>query len=358
MRDRHRKQGRNSQFATGKNFWEGVESRIICEPGDPEKKGRVATIHGVWKWQIFIKKEEVRCMVRFSKKLLAVLFLVTAVLAFSIVLIDDAGRLVNIPVIPQRVVSASPNASRYIKILGLEKRVVGVTSWDSVIKAENIGNLVPLNVEKIYSLKPDLVFVFGGFQLPEVEKLEKAKLTAFVLNPTTLNDIVRATAKISAIFNLKDKGDKIVKSLNDKIVQMGQKTSKIPLNQRPTVFYTISVPDENTKELWTAGTGSYINDLIVIAGGKNITAGYSGNNGWLPVNFEFVVQNDPDIIIVGGYGDPKQIEQVFKNHPILKNLKAVKNNKVFVFDGDELSQPAPQIIDYLEVFYKVFYGGK
>lgn len=292
------------------------------------------------------------------RKVWLLVLLLFTVLSLAIAVVDDAGRIVNIPMPPRRVVSAAPSATRYLQALGLEDRVVGVTAWDNYKKAENIGNMVPLNIEKIYSLKPDLVLMFGGFQFPEVEKLEKANLTAYVLNANTLTDIIKAVGQLGAVFNVKEKADKITNELRQKMTEVGQKTSKIPLEKRPTVFFTITVPDEKVKELWTAGTGSYMNELIVIAGGKNIAAPYSGNNGWLSVSWEWLVQQDPDIIIIGAYGDVKSVEQAVKNHSIMKNLKAVKNNKILVVDGDEVSQAAPHIFKYLDIFYNFFYGGK
>ncbi|MFN6991722.1 MAG: ABC transporter substrate-binding protein, partial [Fervidobacterium sp.] len=205
--------------------------------------------------------------------------LITSVLSFAIAVVDDAGRIVNIPMPPRRVVSAAPSATRYLQALGLENRIVGVTAWDNYKNAENIGNMVPLNIEKIYSLKPDLVIMFGGFQFPEVEKLEKANLTAYVLNANTLTDIIKAVGQLGAVFNVVDKANKLVNELRSKMTEVGQKTSKAALEKRPTVFFTITVPDDKVKELWTAGTGSYMNELIVIAGGRNIAAPFSGNNG-------------------------------------------------------------------------------
>lgn len=300
-------------------------------------------------------------MVKFSgriRKVTLLFLIVLTVLSFGITVVDDAGRIVNISVAPRRVVSAAPNATRYLQALGLESRIVGVTEWDNYKKAENIGNLVPLNIEKIYSLKPDLVIVFGGFQLPEVEKLEKANLNAYVLNPTTLNDIIKAVGQLGAIFNVKTKSDALVKDLTKQMTDMGIKTSKISLDKRPKVFYTATVPDASAKELWTAGTGSYLNDLIAIAGGRNIAAPYTGNNGWLSVSWEWLVQQDPDIIIIGSYGDEKATLQAVRDHAIMKNLRAVKNNKILVVDGDEISQVAPQTFKYLDIFYNFFYGGK
>ncbi|SHH37039.1 ABC transporter substrate-binding protein [Thermosipho atlanticus] len=291
------------------------------------------------------------------KKLFVLFGLLMLILnIFALTIVDDAGRLVTINKVPQRVVSAAPNATKFLISLGVENTIVGVTDWDS-FESEKIGNLVPLNIEKILSLNPDLVITFGGFQLPEVEKLEKFGLKVLVLNPLTLNDIAKDISLLGAIFDKMPEAKELSKKIQEKIVEFGVKSSKIPLEDRPTVFFTITTPNDEAKELWTAGTGSYINELITIAGGVNITAPYTGNNGWLPINWEFLIFNDPDVIIIATYGDPEQTLKIIKSSKIFGTLKAVKNGKILIVDGNEISQISPDIIKYLEIFYDFFYGG-
>jgi len=291
------------------------------------------------------------------KKVISFAFLfIFALNIFTLTVVDDAGRLVTIDKVPERVVSAAPNATKFLISLGVEDKIVGVTDWDS-FNAEKIGNLVPLNIEKILSLNPDIVITFGGFQLPEVEKLEKFGLNVLVLNPISLNDISKDVALLGAIFDKVEESKKIVEKIQNTITDFGIKTSKIPFENRPTVFFTITTPNDETKELWTAGTGSYINELITIAGGLNITAPYTGNNGWLPISWEFLIFNNPDIIIIATYGDLEKTLETIKNSEIFGSLKAVKNNKVLVVDGNEISQISPDIIKFLDIFYNFFYGG-
>lgn len=291
------------------------------------------------------------------KKVISFAFLfIFALNIFTLTVVDDAGRLVTIDKVPERVVSAAPNATKFLISLGVEDKIVGVTDWDS-FNAEKIGNLVPLNIEKILSLNPDIVITFGGFQLPEVEKLEKFGLNVLVLNPISLNDISKDVALLGAIFDKVEESKKIVEKIQNTITDFGIKTSKIPFENRPTVFFTITTPNDEAKELWTAGTGSYINELITIAGGLNITAPYTGNNGWLPISWEFLIFNNPDIIIIATYGDLEKTLETIKNSEIFGSLKAVKNNKVLVVDGNEISQISPDIIKFLDIFYNFFYGG-
>ncbi|QTA37497.1 ABC transporter substrate-binding protein [Thermosipho ferrireducens] len=291
-----------------------------------------------------------------SVQMFLLILLIVATLSFGVTIIDDAGRLVEIPSVPGKVVSAAPSATRFLLSLGLENKIVGVTDWD-MFQSEKIGNLVPLNIEKIYSLNPDLVITFGGFQLPEVKKLEKAGLKVVVLNPVTLNDIVKDITLLGGIFGISDKASRLADNVRNEIVNMGIKTSKIPLEKRPTVFFTVTPPDDNVKELWTAGMGSYINELITIAGGVNIVAPYTGNNGWLPVDWEFLVYKNPDIIIIASYGDPQKTLNNIKNSKIFGSLKAVRKGKVYIVNGNEISQISPETVKYLKKFYNFFYGG-
>ena len=144
------------------------------------------------------------------KKYLLTLFVMLAfVSVFSFSIVDDLGRVVEIEKVPQRVVVAAPVFTDYLVRLGVSDTIVGVTDYDP-FDAERIGLSTPLNIEKIVSLKPDLVLVAGGYQGPEVYKLEKFGLSAVCLNPTNLDSIFRTMNIIAALFNESEKGQQLV----------------------------------------------------------------------------------------------------------------------------------------------------
>ncbi len=294
-------------------------------------------------------------MRRFLVILLAVLLTILT-FSYPLTVVDDLGRVVTITKEPERVVSVSPAATRYLIHLGLQNRVVGVTNWD-VLNVEKVGNMVPLNVEKILSLKPDLVLAFGGFQAGEIPKLEKAGLVVFAINPSTLMDILRDLSLVGAIFGVEDKSAEAVKKLKDIYMKVALNAYKVAIDKRPKVLYLMGTPESNMKEFWTAAAGSYMNDLITLAGGRNIAANLSGPNGWTPVSVEYIVKQDPDVIIVASFvsgSDDKVIEAVKKFQPF-KELNAVKNGRIYVIDGNLASQPSPQIFQLLEKIYSFLY---
>jgi len=260
---------------------------------------------------------------------------------------------------PERVICAAPSTTKFLQYLGLEDKIIAVTNWDD-FEAERIGDLFPINLEKIVSLNPDLIFTFGGFQLPEVVKLEQHGLTTVVLNANSVQQILNDLVLVGIIMGVPEKAKKLANQLQEHYLNIAKKAYNIPLDKRVKVAYLMDIPGPDVREVWTCGQGSYLNDLIVLAGGANIAALFTGPNGFLPISLEYIVSQDPDVLIVASYvpNSEEQIKEKVSNHPILKSLKAVRNKRIYVYDNYLLSLPVPQLVEYIEKFYNDFYGGK
>jgi iron complex transport system substrate-binding protein len=284
--------------------------------------------------------------------LFCLLFLLSLSVFSQLSLIDDLGRLITFESTPKRIISAAPAVSDYLVFLNVENSVVGVTDWDShIFTAEKIGNMVPLNIEKIISLNPDLVFLTGGFQEPEVEKLEKFGIKTFVINPVSYNDIYRSITVIGAILGNQKEAQKLSTELRQKVTKIGSDASR--RTNTPNVFYAM-ISTQNLAQIWTAGTGSFINDTISIAGGANIAAPYTGNNGWLAVGPEFIVSKNPEVIIIPSYYGDESGKEALLNSPLFKDINAVKNKNIILIDENSSSQASPSLISVLEQLFEEF----
>ena len=293
------------------------------------------------------------------RKLVVLVLILLSIVGLSLTVIDDAGRIVEIEKKPERIVSVSPAATKFFLFLGIERYIVGVTNWDSYEKAERIGDMVPLNIEKIFSLNPDLVVSFGGFQLPEVEKLERKGLKVLVLNPVSLKDILKDLVLVGVVMGEEEKARKMTKDLENKMISLGKKTYNIPPSERPKVLFLMSPPGPELRDIWTCGEGSYLNELISLSGGINIASGIPGPNGWPQISIEYVVAMNPDVIIVASFSKSSENTDVQKvlDFPPFKSVNAVKEKRVFSIDGNLASQPSPYIFELLDVFYSIFHGG-
>jgi len=279
--------------------------------------------------------------------------------SYPITVVDDAGRTVTITQRPQRVICAAPSTTKFLQYLGLEDKIIAVTNWDD-FEAERIGDLFPINLEKIVSLNPDLIFTFGGFQLPEVVKLEQHGLTTVVLNANSVQQILNDLVLVGTIMGIPEKAKQLANQLQERYLNIAKKAYNIPFDKRVKVVFLMEIPGPDVREVWTCGQGSYLNDLITLAGGANIAALFTGPNGFLPISLEYIVSQNPDVLIVTSYvpNSEEQIKEKISNHPILKSLKAVKNKRIYVYDNYLLSLPVPQLVEYIEKFYNDFYGGK
>ncbi len=279
--------------------------------------------------------------------------------SYPITVVDDAGRTVTITQRPQRVICAAPSTTKFLQYLGLEDKIIAVTNWDD-FEAERIGDLFPINLEKIVSLNPDLIFTFGGFQLPEVVKLEQQGLTTVVLNANSVQQILNDLVLVGTIMGIPEKAKQLANQLQERYLNIAKKAYNIPFDKRVKVVFLMDIPGPDVREIWTCGQGSYLNDLITLAGGANIAALFTGPNGFLPISLEYIVSQNPDVLIVTSYvpNSEEQIKEKISNHSILKSLKAVKNKRIYVYDNYLLSLPVPQLVEYIEKFYNDFYGGK
>ena len=116
---------------------------------------------------------------------------------YPLTVIDETGTAVTLSKEPQRFISTAPSNTEILFALGLGEKVVGVTNYCNYPEAakhvEKIGEISPLNYEKIISLKPDLVLAYGGFQLKDIPRLRELGIIAIVLEPLNLKDTFKSS---------------------------------------------------------------------------------------------------------------------------------------------------------------------
>ena len=293
------------------------------------------------------------------KKILCII----AVLSMSFALlgttfVDDLGRLVTLDSTPERIVVAAPAVTGFIGFLGETRKIVGVTDWDDLAGREGIekiGNVIPLNLEKILSLEPDIVFLTGGFQEPEVSKLEKIGISAFAVNPTSFEKIYRSITIIGTMLGIPERSRSLSEEFRNAVLDIARETFAIPMEKKPRVIYTM-ISGEVT-DIWTCGTGSFLNQAIAYAGALNVAAPYTGNDGWFPVGPEFVVNSNPDIILVPYYYEGGQEEAVsmIKNYRPFSSVAAVKNDRVYPIDGNLVAHAGPSFLEIVATLNALFF---
>lgn len=273
---------------------------------------------------------------------------------YPLTIIDITETAVTIPQEPQRIISIAPSNTEILFALGLEDKIVGITNYcnfpEETKNIEKIGETFPLNLEKIVSLKPDLILAYAG-QLNEIPRLRELGLKVIVIEPLNLQETLKSIQMVATVCGIPEKGNILVENLSQRIDQIKTEVSNLEITKKPKIFI-----GGIYETIWTPGEGTLFNELISLAGGINIAAGFSG---WTKISPEFIVKEDPDIIIIPigamNPGDEKRIKENIYQRPGWSNLSAVKTQKIFIVNEDLFFRPGPRIVDGLERLYKIFY---
>ena len=231
---------------------------------------------------------------------------------------------------------------------------MGITNYcnfpEETKNIEKIGETFPLNLEKIVSLKPDLILAYAG-QLKEIPRLRELGLKVIVIEPLNLQETLKSIQMVATVGGIPEKGNILVENLSQRIDQIKTAVFNLKINKRPKIFI-----GGIYETIWTPGEGTLFNELISLAGGINIAAGFSG---WTKISSEFIVKEDPDIIIIPigamNPGDELKIKENISQRPGWSNLSAVKTQKIFIVNEDLFFRPGPRLVDGLERLYKIFY---
>ncbi|MCG0276383.1 MAG: cobalamin-binding protein [Thermosediminibacteraceae bacterium] len=270
---------------------------------------------------------------------------------YPITVKDQMGREVTIEKEPERIVSLAPSNTEILFALGLGDRVVGVTDYcdypEEAKKKEKIGGFADPNMEKIISLKPDLVLATSMHEQP-VRKLEELEIPVIVLEPQNLEEVFESLELIGKVTNKVQQAQDLVASLQSRIRAIEEKVSSIPADKKPKVFY----------ELWpspitTAGPGTFVHDLIERAGGINVAS--DAAKPYPEYSQEMVIEKNPDIIIFSHHGGGDQTKDDIIKRPGWESITAIKEGKVFYVDEDLIQLPTPRLVDGLEQFAKIIH---
>jgi iron complex transport system substrate-binding protein len=253
---------------------------------------------------------------------------------------DDSGHQVTLASPAARVVSLAPANTEIAFAIGAGDKLVAGTSYDDYPAAAKalpkIGDFQSPSVEKIVSFQPDLVLATGGIQSGLRAKLENLGIKVFVVNPSTLDGVYSDMTALGRLLGVSGQATTVVDSMKQRAAAVEQKVAGLA---RPTVFVEIY-----SKPLMTAGTGTFIDNLIALAGGTNI--GSAAGSGYPTFSEEVLLKDDPDVYIAttGSMASPGQIAR----RSGYDGLKAVQDGRVYVIDDDLLVRPGPRLIDGLE----------
>jgi iron complex transport system substrate-binding protein len=247
---------------------------------------------------------------------------------------------------PHRIISVAPSITEILFALGAGDQVVGVTTYCRYPEAAKvkpkIGGYTTPSVEAIFALRPDLV-VMTKTRPDVAQKLQHAGIGVLEVQPENLAGIYESIQLISEKIGAPARGRTLIQSIQKDL----QVAAAGPIiGTKPRVLFIVGRTPGTVLDLSVAGRGSYLSELIGLAGAENVFADAS-----LPypqVSMEEVIQRNPDVIIDMGHSEmlseaqKQNVRQLWKRYSF---LKAVQHNRVFPISADYFVTPGPRVVE-------------
>jgi ABC-type Fe3+-hydroxamate transport system substrate-binding protein len=249
---------------------------------------------------------------------------------------------------PQRIVSLVPNITEELYLLGVQDRIVGVTIYcqrpPEAQSKERVGAVVEVNVEKIVSLRPDLVFASPLTDRRQIEKLRDVGVRIEVFQPSQdFEGLCAEFLELAHFVGREKEAQEIIKRSERELAHIKEMIKGLPT---PRVFVQIG-----EKPLVAAGGDSFIDDFVSFAGGVNIahevkTSVYSR---------EEVVRRNPDIILIAKMGIAGEREK--KTWMKYTTIKAVQTDTIYTVDPYRFCSPTPlSFVEQVNELVRLFHG--
>lgn len=273
---------------------------------------------------------------------------VSSIAFASISVIDDEGNKINLDKPVQRIISLAPNITESLFAAGAGDKIIGAVSYSDYPEAAKqiprVGGYPSLDLEKIVSLKPDLVIAWtSGNNKKQVQKIQDFGITVFFSEPRYPNDIAKTIQRFGVLAGSSD----IATKAADEFLQHYHLLQKnFSDKKKVKVFYQIW-----NKPIMTISGQHLISDIIELCGGENV---FSDLNTITPrISLESVLASKSEVIISGGMGKARP-EWVEEWKP-WKTLPAVKNEQLYFINpalmqrvGPRILQGADKLCEFLE----------
>lgn len=272
----------------------------------------------------------------------------------AVTVTDMTGREITLDAPATRVVALTASDCEILYALGAGDTLVGRGEYcdypEDVQAVASVQSGYETNVEQIIALEPQVVLMATMAQTKEqVEALEAAGVHVIVSDAQDIAGVYTAIELIGAVTGKNDEAAALIAGMKDSFAAIAAKAEG---DGSKTVYFEVSPLEYG---LWTAGKGTFMDELAQMIGLKNA---FEDVDGWAAVSEEQVLERDPDYIVTISmyYGEgPTPVEEIMGREG-WQELKAVKNEAVFNADSNEVSRPGPRLVDAAQALYDFVYG--
>ena len=277
-----------------------------------------------------------------------------------VLILASAAAVLAAP--PMRIVSTAPSFTETAFALGAGDRVVAVSTYchypEKANQLPRIGSYLKPNVEAIARLRPDLVLVHAE-QVQIIEQFKALGLRVLPLRNNTLEEVMKSMRELGAALEIPASAVLLEQSIRARLKKLENSSrGKKPVS----ILFVVGRTPGKLDGMVVVGKGSFLNELIRVAGGRNVMA--NSPVTYPKISIEAVLRLDPDVIVDMGdmaetTGVTEQhmlaVEQVWKDQP---GIRAARQGRVFAVAADIFVVPGPRVGEAAEAFSRMLHGGQ
>lgn len=261
---------------------------------------------------------------------------------------DMAGREIVLDKPAGKIVAVTASDCEILYAIGAGDKLVGRGEYcDYPAEVSNLPSVesgAETNIEQIIALDPDVVIMnFMAQTKEQVAALENAGITVVMNNAVTIEDIYTSITLLGAITGRNSEAASVISDMKSVFDNIGQSSD----NTGKTVYFEVSPLEYG---LWTAGEGTFMDEIAGLLGLTNI---FADVDGWGEVSQEQVIERNPDYIVtIAMYsGEGTSPVDEIAGREGWQNISAVKNGMIYNADSNEISRPGPRIANAAKAFY-------
>ena len=248
---------------------------------------------------------------------------------------------------PRRIISLVPAATEMLFAVGAGPRVVAVSSYDSyppeVTKLPSVGALIDPNVERILSLKPDLVIIYGS-QTDLKQQLARAGIGVFDYRHAGLADVTSTIRALGERVEASQRAEEVAREIERGLEGIRRKISDRP---RPRTLLVFGRERLALRGLYASGGVGFLNDMLDAAGGANVFADVKLQA--IQASTEQVLARRPDVILetraVNSAWPSGEQQAELNVWNAVGSIPAVRNHRVLFLFDDRIVIPGPRVVE-------------
>ena len=258
--------------------------------------------------------------------------------------------------LPKRIVSLVPSLTEMLFAIGAGPQVVGVSSYDTyppeAKSRPRVGALLDPDVERILSLRPDLVLTYAS-QTSFEAQLGRAGIRSFSYRHGGIDVVLGTLRRLGAVTGHEALANRKAEEIQ---AQLNAMRMKVRGRDRPRVMLVFARPPGSLQQLFAAGGTGFLHDILDIAGAVNVFADVERES--VQPSHETMIRRAPDIILeISGTREISEADAARsrKTWAALASIPAVKSGRIYFLSGDYLVIPGPRVPRSAEAFARVIH---